>query len=717
MENYSGPFFEKGLSDLITYISKANADKYRILFSDAVKALQTHDVNGRPVGSEGAGQPVLPTEDTYQEVKVSEDQFAGGDFYIWDEGTSAWVLTEIDAVFDENAKYAIKIEADAAISTLEEYFSYIADLRAISKRYTILPLDEEYFEINADARTITIPTNFRTNGIAVQGDEVAEVLYFKINRFFDMDDLAQKDIFIQWRAPADDTGIRPEGVSVPWVVDIETMPGYIIFGWPLSSELTQKPGVIDFSVRFYTYNEDEKKLTYSFSTLTANAQIKEGLNYNLEDMLLDGSGIVDVNDLIINRLVNSDVYDPSLPDPLDPTIVDDKPSAFLVEEQMDETGEKKIYNIYLTNPDTGEEADGYYRVQATSDDAGTISYTWIKKDLEGDLAQNSLTSGLKFYEVDDTETNPNKIYYQKSLEGVYSPFAFTEEIPDIDTAEEMGITLYERISEATINASGADVLGTYQCRITNRVGRKTTRLYGNIAMVQGPIDPTITKDIGTDNGGILSDEDNTLTISVEAETDEHAYISYVWQKATTEDGEYDNIHTSQTGQYVIEGGEYGELNDGDGFYKVVVETKLNSMVKTAEGAPLRVTHAASPVTIQISSSNLPNGAYDINQPISVTATPNENEKRTDDDTLTYQWYRYNGSGDQLVQDFNDAAAGNYQIKDDILIDGADEASVTLPNTVSNENGYYFCAVTNHYNGTTAVKCSSFFNVVDTKVEI
>ena len=705
---------------MITYINKANADKYRVLFADATKALQEHDVNGKPVGEVGAGDPVLSPEDKYQEVSITAEEFVGGDYYIYDDDSSAWVITEIEAEFDPNARYALKIPADEAITTLEEYFSYIADLNRINKKFTILPLDEEYFEINANARTIAIPQNFRSNGIAVQGDEVAEILYFKINRFFDMDDLYGKDIFIQWRAPADAEGKRQEGVSVPWVIDIETVPGYIVFGWPLASEITKRPGNLDFAVRFYTYNEDEKKITYSLSTLTATALIKEALNYNLEDMLLDGTGIVDSNDLIINRLVNSDVFDPSLPDPLEPVLIDDIVTAFNKESQLDEDGEKTIYNVYLTNPDTGEETDGSYKVQATSDDSGTIGYTWVKKNLDGDLVQNSLTSGIKYYQVDDTEYNSNKIYYTKSeeMEGVYEPFVFSEEIPDLDTAAGMGITLYERFSEATLNSTGNDVTGSYQVRITNRVGRKTNRIYGNIALIQGPVAPEIIKDITVDSTGIFSNEDNTLNVSVTADTDEHSYVTYTWQKAAALEGPYSDLYTSQVGQYAIIGDDYGEANDGDGYYRVHIRSKLNSVIEEVTGESLRVTHAALPVSIEVSASDLPNQAYDINKPISVTATPDVNEKRTADDSITYQWYRYNGTNDELVGDFNDAAIGNYLTKEnDIALENANTASITIPNTAANENGYYFCEVTNHYNGTTAVKCSSFFNVVDTKVEI
>lgn len=37
----------------------------------------------------------------------------------------------------------------------------------IGRKYTILPLDEEVFDINANSRIITVPNAFKTNGISV----------------------------------------------------------------------------------------------------------------------------------------------------------------------------------------------------------------------------------------------------------------------------------------------------------------------------------------------------------------------------------------------------------------------------------------------------------------------------------------------------------------------------------------------------------------------
>ena len=65
------------------------------------------------------------------------------------------------------------------INTLEKYFYYLPDLmeltgddeskysQTLGRRYAILPLDEAYFKIDANQRTIDIPKEFKNHGLAV----------------------------------------------------------------------------------------------------------------------------------------------------------------------------------------------------------------------------------------------------------------------------------------------------------------------------------------------------------------------------------------------------------------------------------------------------------------------------------------------------------------------------------------------------------------------
>jgi hypothetical protein len=141
---------------MITYISAKNAAKYQVLFDKAADLLRRKQPND--------------LTDTLAEYGMTWDNFA--------------------------------------IGSLNEYFAYLQDLISAAdsedekKFYVRLPLDEDVFSINADTRQITVPTNFARNGVGVQGDEMAEVIYFTIDRYFDAMDLANDDISIaiQWQA-------------------------------------------------------------------------------------------------------------------------------------------------------------------------------------------------------------------------------------------------------------------------------------------------------------------------------------------------------------------------------------------------------------------------------------------------------------------------------------------------------------------------------------
>lgn len=156
------------------------------------------------------------------------------------------------------------IGKNATIDSLESYFTYIEELSGMNKegfthygrKYTILPIQEEYFEIDANSRSITVPEVFRKNGLGVQGDNTAETIYFRINRYYDAMDLNTTDIYIQWENSDGEPGFSKE-----WVRDIYTYDDYLVFGWVLGDTMINKPGTIKFSVRFIkTKGEGDQKV-------------------------------------------------------------------------------------------------------------------------------------------------------------------------------------------------------------------------------------------------------------------------------------------------------------------------------------------------------------------------------------------------------------------------------------------------------------------------
>jgi hypothetical protein len=116
------------------------------------------------------------------------------------------------------------------------------------------------------------------------------------------------------------------------VRDIISKPGKIIFGWPISSEITSRAGTIKFSVRFISKtNEEKPKITYSFSTLTASAVINPALDLDIEDD--SAIEVIDRNDLILSRFVDTNPVGGQTAEK--PVLFEDLPETINLEGERD----------------------------------------------------------------------------------------------------------------------------------------------------------------------------------------------------------------------------------------------------------------------------------------------------------------------------------------------------------------------------------------------
>lgn len=176
------------------------------------------------------------------------------------------------------------------IDNLESFFGYIQEIGELDKKFLRLPLDEPLFEIDANSRKITIPSDFTANGLSVQGDHLAETVFFSIDRYFDYMDLNNCNIRINWKIG------DASGQSVNFSKSVDAEPGKIIFGWPVAKDLTGKSGTLSFAVEFYA--ERDNITSYSLNTLISTINIKEGL-------VLINPTVINVNDDILNMLQNS----------------------------------------------------------------------------------------------------------------------------------------------------------------------------------------------------------------------------------------------------------------------------------------------------------------------------------------------------------------------------------------------------------------------------
>ena len=209
-------------------------------------------------------------------------------YYRLENGVEKKVDASEFGILQEEVKAIYSELEDGKINSLEDYFSVLKTLSlSFDTNYQILPIDEPTFNIDLNTRSIQFP---KGNYVyAVVGDDLAETIYFKTDRYFDNVDLNDMTIAI-----IVNTGEKKYLIPTN-VRDITSDPGKIIFGWPISKEITENSTTLEFAVRFYTFNE-KQELAYNLSTQTNKLIVKQGLNYKTNE----------VNDLstVSNRVAN-----------------------------------------------------------------------------------------------------------------------------------------------------------------------------------------------------------------------------------------------------------------------------------------------------------------------------------------------------------------------------------------------------------------------------
>lgn len=678
---------------MITYVKRSNADKYSNLYEKATEDLMTHSADGMVV-EKGSDDAIMPADGT-------------------------------------------------AITSLEEYFSYIIELNKINDTYTVLPLDEEVFEIDANTRTISVPQSFASNGISVQGDEVSEIVYFKVDRFYDATDLATKKIYIQWTAPS-----GAKGVSAPWVIDIESEPNHIIFGWPLSSAITEAAGTVAFAVRFYSIDEQTEKISYSLSTLTQTATIKPSLDFDLENLATEGIDVDNASALITGRFENT-VPTGSSAVAEDPIwlvdLNDDTDHVYNVDEEA-----RTLYADLDLDDDGFRTVAFHANAQAITPDAGQLSYFWKGWNLDtGKVIE--VEYAITMVETKDTSRVEGKLYYFKATSnGVESYKLYNGELDADSIINALGADakVYEKMTSALING-----IGKYQATAQNRVRNAYAAVTTFTMIVPRPCPVVISKDL--DDSATMAKTDAIKTVlAVKGDITDKGKLTYEWFKKGPGEETFTKLDGEETAMLEVAGCKLvnqveesdGSITDvyafvdennagiGDGYYYCIITNNLNKETISEQSNTIRLTHKATAPIVEIVGDD----AYTMaeiatdNFALEVTASIPEDcgemveGWRTADDTITYQWYRYYAGNGVLADDIEKAAQGKYEINHDIDLSDPSKypaglSEEEIAERIANsrkpvydplEAGYYFCVVTNTYNGTTASKISRFFSIAN-----
>lgn len=697
---------------MVTYIDTKNREKYQVLFAKAEETLKSADPNKLSAG-------INPEE--------------------------------------------------VEIATLNQYFAYLQDLITVSSNENIksyflrLPLDEELFEINANTRAISIPRNFSSNGVGVQGDETAEIIYFSIDRYFDHTDLANEDmnIIIQWETRDKNRQVIT-GISPNFGKDIETIPGKIIFGWPIYSELTESPTPIRFAVRFFQLGaadgEGVRPLTYSLATLPAEISVGATIDYDLINKTVQE---IDKGKMITGRIKNVGIYDPSIPTPKAPTIstplyIDGKDADVRIADLPEEGGITLKVSAHPTDigavqynwrkfaydSATGEYADGSDALEAGIDNG---VYEEVTTDLGDDL----------YYRITSAQNDSVIVYSPISKEDYLENTIYNTEQKGFETKDGNFIKLFKRYSTATV-----DKVGIYTVRVGARNGVNTIEQKfadsneekATGIMIPGPLKPTIETPVEAADDGIIHiiAQDGAITLSTTAyksEEDENAIVklTYDWKKINE-----DNTFTPVTGENIIITEDKSKITIQnlpttglDERYIAEVTAERNKVKTSASSKIYRITNAPDkprlicPVRGQrveadyTTENNIieypmrRNGVY---QSLSFSVMDNYLQNS---DTLSYYWVKMNtldpndldeegflkvqvDIGNQLNSLFTDLEGEN-----DIILpsDLGEIITINEDNTLGStlqfsnlEEGYYYCIVVNELNNHRVANVTPFYYI-------
>lgn len=636
-------------------------------------------------------------------------------------------------------------QGNAQITSLDQFFSSIEQIAGKNLVYTVLPLDEPTFDIDANSRVIAVPEEFRKNGISVQGDQVSEIIYFTIDRYVDAMDLYRDDIqiVIQWEtAPATSTSSKTakteKGISLAYLKDVSLFKsqGKMLFGWALNNTITQTAGIIKFSVRFYKLN-GAQELDFSLSTLTAQATINPGLDYTWQ------GGQWAENWYDNSQLIQSRIKDSVQPDDVgfaeEPEFLADflLPHEFNITRKEMVDGELqdvtyKAIDLIKTVSDDNTVFQRDLVVQATGD--GYISYKWKRKDLN---TLNEIPLEIKdilYIPTADTVFSGEKLYYtKKTVDGVDNYSIFTVAPGDvgktIEDKVEPDTVLYERVSHCLVefdpsNPPVNNVTGIYTVTAKNKVGLASAtkddyvlipgpeKETFEIEMPEGQSDQVYLTDglegTGTTTLRILG---KTARVTDEANNIVGDTIVYTWDEQ--EPVEAINITNATPNEFTISGIPVEERALYDKTVTVEVHAFRNGEVSESKTQSYRITDAAHAPEVSIGEQTT--GSKNVRlKSAAQTAILEANvdnfadiKHDGDGDSVSYEWYKVVADeGDEFI-------ASN----DDLLVD-TDEKCVTITDgkcqlafrpdhiTLASTGelagqGLYYCVVKNTVNGSFA----------------
>lgn len=572
----------------------------------------------------------------------------------------------------------------------------------------MLPLEEPHFKINANTRAIEVPDDFKKNGIAVQGDDISEVVYFEIDRYFDSTDFNNCHIFIEWETPKNGNEPGMKSVSIPSIRDIESKPGKLIFDWIISDLITKNAGTIKFAVRFFEWEDANNKIDTtgerifgkSFNTLVAQAVIKPSIGFNPTTDYANPD--LYAGDRIIQRLKNGQVTG---------GVSASKPeyTINLIEDEYDLLENKK-YTL---------------QVQAYSADTGAISYSWRRQDIEKNSTNTVISGAISpidgknvYTKVDNNQLLTSYYVYYENIGTELEPdyIATPYNASNLPAGDNKDIVLYEKRNNIEVSD-----YGVYWAIAENRLSNSINQCESNYVVFPRPSAIMFTENGNLPLQGILNnDEPLVLTVNV---SNDDGVLTYEWYYHPNKDYnfEYDRseIESEDNGWKKVSETDFGSFIppvDKEGHYIVKIINDRNNDKKQDFSQVSRITNKAIPSGITINGPSVFRqvelGGYNI----PTIELDNENY-----DYYKITWNLIETIFNEETNEFEDVEIANIATTEDhyfsdghifYTFDPRDHIDTILEKSQGKDiTGIYYPIVTKYYNDTEAISNSKEENAM------
>lgn len=188
------------------------------------------------------------------------------------------------------------------VTTLDQ----LSDIQAKNAPSNVyLPYAHNIYDIDLNSRTIHGPST-----LSVQRDHKSEILYFKVDRYFDYMDLANTICLVEYITP-DDIQRIPHIYVVPYYDTRKFIKeDKMIFPWAVGGAATSQNGTLEYAIRFYKIEGAGKdaKLVYNLNTLPTTSQVLRGIESDGEIMKAEYDIPVEHYEELLAQLNNTKTY-------------------------------------------------------------------------------------------------------------------------------------------------------------------------------------------------------------------------------------------------------------------------------------------------------------------------------------------------------------------------------------------------------------------------